>query len=188
MPNVTISVPDPLKVEMDALSEVNWSEVCRNAISRYITQRNNPTPKIELTLRTAQLIANDSETGYPTIRLGLRIHNKMDSDITVDRILTQSSFFTEGGGYVTAIGFANDLHKRYIPKNSVAGAQIHVTIPKEKIADLKDKFKSTFDCRIICTVYVEDFRNEYNQEVKTMIPIDQWNDLVKKTLKTSQSD
>jgi len=182
MVNVTISVSDQIKTDMDALSEVNWSKVCRNAISRYIAQRNHPSPKIELTLRNALLIANDSETGYTTIRLGLRIHNKMDLDITVDRILTQSSFFTEGGGHITAIGFANDLHRRYIPKNSVGNAQIHVTIPKEKIRDLKDKFKSTFNCKITCTVYVEGFRQEYNQQVESIIPIDQWNDIVDKAL------
>jgi len=182
MPNVTISVPDPLKAEMDTLSEVNWSEICRSAISRYIAQRKNPSPQIELNLRTALLIANDAETGYPTIRLGLRIHNKMDSDITVDRILTQSSLFTEGGGYVGTFGFANDLYKRYIPKNSVASAQVFMMIPKAKIADLKDKFKATFKCVISCTVYVEGFRQEYTQTIQTQIPIDQWNNMVKEAL------
>ena len=50
MPNVTITVSEELKAQMDNYSEVSWSEICRNAISQYISQRENPTPKIELDL------------------------------------------------------------------------------------------------------------------------------------------
>jgi len=185
MPNLTINVPDSLKAEMDKLSEVNWSEVCRNAISRYIAQRENPAPKIELDLRDAILTHYDYETGYPTLRISLRIHNKMDSEITVDRILSNAKFLKDGR--FLAIGSAYDLHRRNIGSNSIGGAQIHLVFPKEKILELKDVFNSTFDCIITCIVYVEGFRNGYNQEVKTRIPIDEWNNVVSKALKTPQS-
>ena len=66
MPNLTINVPDQLKAEMDTLSEVNWSEICRKAISRYIAQRKNPSPQIELDVRTSTLTEYDYGTGYPT--------------------------------------------------------------------------------------------------------------------------
>ena len=36
MPNITISVPEDLKIKMDNLSTVNWSEVFRKAVADYI--------------------------------------------------------------------------------------------------------------------------------------------------------
>ena len=96
MPNVTISVSDELKADMDRIAEVNWSEVCRNAISRYITERKNPSPNIELDLRSSRLTADTFETGYPTLSIDLRIYNKMDSAITVDRILSNEGKFFLG--------------------------------------------------------------------------------------------
>jgi len=185
MPNVTISVSDELKAEMDRLSEVSWSEVCRNAISHYIAQRKNPTPNIELDLRNSRLTADGFETGYPTLSIDLRIYNKMDSIITVDRILSNIAFFRQDQRF--PIGVAYDLHKRIVGANSIGGATIHLPLPKEKIRELKDKFNSTFDCRINCTVYVEDFRNEYNREVKAKIPIDVWESVVSEALKTHQA-
>jgi hypothetical protein len=188
MPNVTISVSEELKAEMDKFPEVSWSEICRNAISRYIAQRKNPAPKIELTLRHARITDYAFETGYPTLSLDLQIHNRMDSEIMVDRILANARFFRIDDNKVYAIGTAYDLHKKTIGSNSSGVARIHLRLPKEKIRELKDEFKSTFDCLINCTVYVEGFKNEYNQEVRTRIPIDDWNDVVKKTLKKLQSD
>lgn len=38
--NVTISVSDELAKKMDAMPEINWSEVCRQAISKYINKRS----------------------------------------------------------------------------------------------------------------------------------------------------
>lgn len=184
MPNVTISVPEELKTEMDNYPEVSWSEICRNAISQYIAQRKNPTPKIELDLRRSGLIADDIETGYPTLRVTLKIHNKMDSEITVDRILSHAGLITQDGR-ILAIGRAYYLHRKNIGANSSGYAELHLTLPKERIADLKDTFKSTFDCKIDSYVYVDGFRNDYRQEVRTKIPIDVWNDVVRKTLKPS---
>lgn len=184
MPNLTINVPDPLKAEMDNLSEVNWSEVCRNAISRYMAQRKNPTPKIELDLRSSRLTHLAFETGYPTLSMDLRIYNKMDSEITVDRILFNISFIKESTYH--AIGSGYYLHKRNIGSNSFGVAQIHLVLPKEKIRELEDVFNSTFDCRVRCVVFVEGFRNEYNTEVQTRIPIDIWENLVKRVLKTPE--
>jgi len=38
--NVTISVSDELAKKMNAMPEINWSEVCRQAISKYINKRS----------------------------------------------------------------------------------------------------------------------------------------------------
>lgn len=186
MPNVTISVPDELKAEMDTLSEVNWSEICRNAISKYIEQRKNPTPNIELDVPNSRITHYDYDTGYPTLSIDLRIHNKMSSEITVDRILSKGRFLAEDRHFF-ALGSANDLRRRSIGSNYVGGATIRFVFPKEKINELRDTFKSTFECQVGCTVFVDGFKNEYNQEVKTLIPIDRWNDVVKKALKTNKT-
>jgi len=36
MPNVTVSVPEKLKQEMDSLRTINWSEVFRRAVTDFI--------------------------------------------------------------------------------------------------------------------------------------------------------
>ena len=185
MPNVTISVTDELKVEMDTLSEVSWSEICRNAISRYIAQRKNPTPNIELDLREVRLDHCSFETGYPTLTIPLRIHNKMGSEITVDRILFNVKFIE--GGREHAIGLDYDLYKRTIGLHSVGGTQLSLTLHKERIASLEDIFTSTFHCSIQCIIFVEGFRNPYTQDVGTRIPIDDWKKFVKNVLKTHQA-
>ena len=38
MPNITLSVPEELKQEMDKSKEINWSEVARGAIREKIIQ------------------------------------------------------------------------------------------------------------------------------------------------------
>lgn len=182
MPNVTISVPDSLKAKMDTLSEVNWSEICRKAISRYIAQRKNPTPKIELDLREVRLDSHGYQTGYPTLTVPLRIHNKMESEITIDRILYTIQSITEDG-HQYILGSGCDLYKRIIDSNSIDTATIRSPLPNEKIASLKNVFTSTFRCVIRCIVFVDGFRNPYNQDVTTRIPIDDWRELSKRVLK-----
>ena len=43
--NITISIPDDLKAEMDKYSEVNWSQVVLKAIKDYIAKRQIPKKK-----------------------------------------------------------------------------------------------------------------------------------------------
>jgi len=186
MPNVTISVSEQLKTEMDTLSEVSWSEICRNAISRYIAQRKNPTPSLELTIQDSRLTHYNFDTGYPTLTISLRIYNKTDSEVTVDRILSTARFLTDDGRHL-AIGSAYDLRKKIIKSNSFGSGRIHLILPKEKIAELDGIFKSTFSCRISCIVFVEGFKNEYNQEINTRIPIDDWKTVLKQALAAYQA-
>jgi len=181
MPNLTISVSDELKASMDTLPEVNWSEICRNAVSQYIAQRKMPSPGIELDLSNSSITKYDYATGYPTLILGVKIRNNMDCDVLVDRILSTVSFLTDDSRILT-VGSADDFQRKWIPKNSSGGSSLHLIFPREKINELKDVSKSTFDCYIRCTVYVEGFRREYSQELKTQIPIDTWNSIVKEVL------
>lgn len=50
MPNMTIRVPDDLKSAIDAHPEINWSEVARQAMWRYVHK-----------LEVAEEIASESE-------------------------------------------------------------------------------------------------------------------------------
>jgi len=38
MVNITLSIPEDLKKEMEKFPEINWSEVARNSIKKKITQ------------------------------------------------------------------------------------------------------------------------------------------------------
>lgn len=50
MPNMTIRVPDDLKTAIDAHPEINWSEVARQAMWRYVRK-----------LEVAEEIASESK-------------------------------------------------------------------------------------------------------------------------------
>lgn len=184
MPNVTITVPDELKAEMDKLAEVSWSEICRKAITKYIEERKNPTPNFELDIRRSGLIesSNSYETGYPSLSVTLRLHNKMASEIMVDRILCTARF-TESG-HVYTLGSTEYLRKKLISPNSSGMMEVLFPISKEKFELLGEVFTSTFTATIDCAVYVEGFREPYVQDVETKIPIDIWKDLVKKSSTT----
>jgi hypothetical protein len=187
MPNVTISVPDDLKEEMDKLSrEVSWSEICRKAISRYLVERKNPVPRIEIDYRISTLNVKDWQTGYPTLKIDLKIFNHMASSITTDRILSVVTFWRYDERF--PVGTAYDFDKRVIGANLSGGATVKLILLKEKIQQLQDKFTSTFDCRADCTVYVEDFNQPYRREISFKIPIDIWQDIIKKSLEVSNSE
>jgi hypothetical protein len=185
MANVTISVSDDLKAEMDKLSEVSWSEICRNAISLYISQRKDPTPKIELDVRNSMLVDYDFDTGYPTMTMDIRIQNRMTSEINVDRILAIARAYSKDG-QTLVLGQTNDLHRRIINPNSFGAAMIRFVLLKEKLAELQNKFDSTFNCSVECMVFVDGFKNGYNQSIIVQIPIDVWNTVVKKASGTNQ--
>ena len=38
MPTLTLAIPEDLKEEMDSLSEFNWSEIAREAISKKVAE------------------------------------------------------------------------------------------------------------------------------------------------------
>lgn len=176
MPNVTISVPEDLKRDMDELTEVSWSQVCRNAISRYITERKRPTPNIELDLQNISLEAKYHESGYPVLSMSLRIHNKMEFDIIIDRILFNVGFWE--GNRVYYVGSSYDLYKNTIPPTLTISKQTFQSLPKEKIEELRDTFDSTFRCGIRCIVFVEGFKQPYSRELHTRIPIDEWKKII----------
>jgi len=105
----------------------------------------------------------------------------MESDITVDRIIFSADFVREST--YLAVGSGYYLHKKAVDSNSSQTVIISLILHKEVIESLKSKFTSTFNCDIQCVLYVEDFKNPYNQKLTTQIPIDVWKSLVEKVLK-----
>ena len=184
MPNVTISVPDSLKTEMDEFTEVSWSQICRDAISRYIVVRKNPTPKIELDLQRIDLRAKDFVQGYSSLIITLRIHNKMDFEIIVDRIIFHVDFWNSSRVYTMGNSF--DIHKIILNPTSTVTKSTYLNIYKEKIYELKNIFNATFPCSIRCVVFVEGFKQPYNTELHTRIPIDEWLEVVHETIGVRQ--
>lgn len=183
MPNVTISVPEDLKSEMDKLTEVNWSEVSRNAISAYINQRKNPTPTLDLVVRDIRLDPYAYNTGNPSLQVDLWMTNKMNTEIVVDRVLSTARFIMAERYF--PIGKANDFVIRYLSAAASGVSQLHYEFSNELISKLQFKTKSTFECKINCTVFVRDFKNGYSQEVTTKIPIDHWSEFAQKALLTN---
>lgn len=179
MPNVTISVPEGLKTEMDALSEVNWSEICRKAISRYIAERKNPIPQIQL--RAGETINPESyhESGYPGLLINLLIQNQMSFEIVVDRILFKVSLFTTRGQW-DSVGSDVDLYRRSVSAGAMGGAQLFLRMLKEKIIHLDQFLSETFRCRVECILFVEGFRSPYKGQAYFKIPIDEWKKFVDK--------
>lgn len=178
MPNVTISVPDELKSEMDKYPEVSWSEVSRKAFTQYISERKNPTPNFESSIEDPDLDIYH-ESGYPAFKITMRIHNKMDSDVLIDRVIFKVRFHAAKTGHTYSVGTNYDLYKMKVGSNSTGGKQIFLPLPKEKIAKLEKAFQETFQCQIDCWVYADGFTNPYHSTLTAKIPIDEWAEFVK---------
>jgi hypothetical protein len=183
MPNVTITVPDELKAEMDKLAEVSWSEICRNAISLYISQRSNPTPWFELSLERVTVEQSNFQTGYPTLTIDLKIHNKTSSELIVDRIIVSARGWKDSHAFPLGIGYG--LNKTAIIPNSAVNRRIFLVLLREKIASLENVFTSSFNCEVHFSIYAEGFKNGYEQDLTAKIPIDEWKEVVIKTLQPS---
>lgn len=59
MPNVTVSVPEELKQELDKLPEVNWSEAIRNFLSEKV-KRESFLRKLDKMLEKSKLTEEDA--------------------------------------------------------------------------------------------------------------------------------
>ncbi len=74
MTNITVTVPDDLKAEMDAFPEINWSQVARSAIRQKIAD-----------LKFLESFKSESEITYEDAeRLGREL-----SEVIARRILDE---------------------------------------------------------------------------------------------------
>ena len=60
MPNVTVSVPEELKQELDKLPEVNWSEAVRNFLSEKV-KRESLLRKLDKMLGNSKLTEEEAD-------------------------------------------------------------------------------------------------------------------------------
>ena len=188
MINVTITVPEEMKTKMDKYSDVSWSEICRNAISKYIAQRENPKPIIDLEQRLSRINHYDHETGYASLTIDLRIGNRMSSEIIVDRILATARTQAHDDGKTVIFGEAYDLRRKTIDANAVGGSTLRFSFPREKLLEFKDRFTKTFDCTVKCLVFVDGFKDAYWQEFFVLIPIDLWNRTIDQALERGREN
>jgi ribosomal protein S17E len=179
MPNVTISVSDDLKAKMDKLTEVNWSKICREAIAKYITEREYPQPFIELDLRNVHL-DNSHPSGYPTLTATLRIHNKMNINILVRKVLFRVRF--RGSKNQPFVGLSYDLNENVIESSSIGQRELFLPIFREKLREIAGDFDSTFTCDFECNVMCEGFTRPYNATLSSEIAIDKWQEFTKEAL------
>lgn len=64
MPNITLSIPEDLKKDMDSMKEINWSEIARAAIKQRL-----------LLLKKIKEFTKDSEmTEEDAIELGRKVN------------------------------------------------------------------------------------------------------------------
>jgi len=60
MPNITLSIPDKLKAELDALPEINWSESVREFLSKRV-KRFLLLKRIDKLLENSEFTEEDAE-------------------------------------------------------------------------------------------------------------------------------
>jgi len=96
MPNITLSVPNDLKMEMDRFSEVSWSDVCRNAIRNYMESRGSVNPLARS--KFLELKERERGLGY---KFGLKIAEELVEIVSYEEIrqLMVSIHYWEHVGY-----------------------------------------------------------------------------------------
>lgn len=96
MPNITLSVSNDLKENMDRFSEVSWSDVCRNAIKNYLESRGSVNPRA----RSKYLELKEAERGLG-YKFGLKIAEEIMENVSYDDIrkLMESVHYWETVGY-----------------------------------------------------------------------------------------
>ena len=70
MPNITLSIPDDLKKEMDSIPEFNWSEIVRNFLSERVK-------RVLLLKKLDKMLENSELTEEDCIRLGREAKKSM---------------------------------------------------------------------------------------------------------------
>jgi len=93
--NVTIYLPDEVAQKMDKLPEVNWSEICRNAITDYIETRTQ-TDLTSIITRLKKESKTDYTKGKLVIyedvapKLSIQDLERTAQDIDRDTIIAES--------------------------------------------------------------------------------------------------
>lgn len=176
MVNVTISITEELKAEMDKYPEVNWSKVCRDAIDTYIRIIENPSPQVEFELKDVRLQWLGVE---PRLQLDLHIRNNMKSEVVLDRLFYEVIFLTSRG---SEFNIGSDV---YLMKKSFSGTVAiypFMRINPSKMLQVSLDITRTFACRVQFQAFFEGFKEPYNTQKEAQIPIDFWQRFIKQVV------
>jgi len=185
MVNVTISVPEDLRAKMDQHPQINWSEVCRKAISECISliERTYPTVEGELENLSFRLIRS-----CPVLIILIRFRNDTDFDIILDRIEYSVTFETTRGAASPGEG-VQILKKKFRPHTDKV-VQISLEMNPFEVLKYNQMVERTFTCSTAITAYFNNFPEPYVTALKRIVPIDDWHDFINnvKTLLKEMKD
>jgi hypothetical protein len=185
MVNVTVSVSDELKAEMDKYSDVNWSEVTRKCIQAYLQNRkNDPLGDFKL----INVRVNTGLLSKPQMGFTIESTNKTDSELIIDRI-----FFEV---YIEGVGWCFEgqhlKYERVLP-NYPTRIPIDFYPEVDVLRRINSRLEATFTVELGLDVYVQGFAspvhlgNQKNRP-KYRFPIDEWKNQVKATLDRFDAD
>jgi hypothetical protein len=175
--NLTITVPEGLKAQMDAQAEVNWSEVCRNAISLYLENRRNVVPKLSLRVdRTA--FSYNLWMRAPQLTTLLAIRNLMGREIILDRVLYGVNLSLARSGNMLAHHDGVYLNKHVLAQDSEINLALDWSPDYMTMERLIRTVKASMNLQSNFTIFVEGIKQAHNASGTSIIPIDEWNEAV----------
>lgn len=173
--NLTVSLPEKLKEEMDKFSDVNWSELTRKAIQSYLKNRTASYPPIDLTI-DGMSITYDDIINQPKISFRLKAVNKLDAQLIIDRILFKVEFDKEFGRSKRQGAFNGQSLEYQKVLSAENNTTIHLSsYPNvDLLRKLSKVLHSTFWIYVTLYVYVEGFDNPKIEVPYIKVPIDEW--------------
>ncbi len=179
MANLTITLPDEMKALMDAQTEVNWSEVCRTAISVYLDNRKNIQPR--LSVRVDRTSFNYYPTiSIPQLSIQLGIKNLMGRESTLDRIVFQTTLSSAKTGEMLALLEEVYLNKHTFAQDAELGVNCIHNVGYITMETLWRKMKGSFNTQTTFWIFVDGIKQPLSASASGVIPIDQWNESFEK--------
>ena len=181
MVHVTISLPEALKHDMDEQPDVNWSKVCREAISAHIRLLENPYPEIKAELGEVRFVY---QKGKPGLILDLAFKNEMRTQLMLDRILFDVDFIPTPGTTLS-VGSSVEVRKLYVPAGKWL-KRAFIDVDPDVIFLLDRQLTRPFQCRALITAFFEDFKEAYTISRAVKVPIYDWREFVDLVVKTEK--
>jgi hypothetical protein len=172
MANLTISIPDDLKAQMDTqFPETNWSSVCRSAIQQYIFSRQGQYPHLDVFIDSIVQEAT-TELGQPGIRTNLRIENRTPLELLIDRINLVISIVS--GADVIVGRETWHLAPISLYPNRSNFAQDFFPISPDELVRTESLVKQSPVIRVKVNAYVTGFQMPVQVQLQSKVPLDDW--------------
>jgi hypothetical protein len=162
---------------MDELSEVNWSEVCRNAISAYVVAKKNPTPQIDLLVTS--LVPRFYPHRGPELEIALRFDNRMPREVEIDRMIFEVALVDKGGKPLGLLK-GSDLQILSIGPNSFFSQTIYTDFNFDWFVHVDEITTRSFYATVSFTVYVRNFKQSVRGSAQLTIQKEEWKDVADK--------